>query len=211
MIAARRPKIAAVVMLAGTTVPGTDIVLDQSRRIAAAAGADHASLAAQDKLLKNLFAMLANGQAESPDFVGRLLAKTRNDLPDLADEAFDLSVTAFDRFGQMNSPWFRFFLKYDPAVALKKMDQPVLALFGEHDLQVHPDLNAPVLEEIWKSGKHPISEMVRFPQLNHLFQTSKTGAPSEYGQIEETFNGNVLDKMTIWIQAVAAGNRRISE
>ena len=211
MIAARRPDIAAVVMLAGTTVPGTEIVLDQSRRIAAAAGADEASLRGQDALLKNLFVMLESGEADSPDFVDTLMAKTRSDLPELSDEEFELPDAATAQLGRMNIPWFHFFLNYDPALALKKMDRPVLALFGENDLQVHPDLNVPVLEAIWESGKHPASEMVRFPKLNHLFQTSETGSPADYVKIEETFNMDALNKMTAWIQKVVAENKGNAE
>ena len=211
MIAARRPDIAAVVMLAGTSVPGTEIVLDQSRRIAAASGADEASLKGQDALLKNLFVMLERGEADSPDFVDKLMAKTRSDLPEVSDEEFELPDAATAQLGRLNVPWFHFFLNYDPAVALKKMDRPVLALFGENDLQVHPDLNVPVLEAIWESGKHPASEMVRFPKLNHLFQTSVTGSPAEYVKIEETFSMDALNKMTAWIQDVVAENRGSTE
>jgi hypothetical protein len=35
--------------------------------------------------------------------------------------------------------------------------------------------------------------------LNHLFQTATTGAPSEYGKIEETFSRAALDFLTDWI------------
>jgi hypothetical protein len=37
------------------------------------------------------------------------------------------------------------------------------------------------------------------PGLNHLFQDAKTGAPSEYGQIEETISPVALDKIALWI------------
>ena len=42
-------------------------------------------------------------------------------------------------------------------------------------------------------------ETVEFEGLNHLFQTAKTGNPSEYGQITETFSPTVLDKISSWI------------
>ena len=151
--------------------------------------------------------MLERGEADSPDFVDKLMAKTRSDLPEVSDEEFELPEAATAQLSRLNIPWFHFFLNYDPAGALKKMDRPVLALFGENDLQVHPDLNVPVLEAIWESGKHPSSEMVRFPKLNHLFQTSETGSPAEYVKIEETFNPDALNKMTAWIQEVVAENR----
>ncbi|MCH2183662.1 MAG: alpha/beta hydrolase [Mariniblastus sp.] len=206
MIAARRPDIAAVVMLGGTTVPGDQIVLDQSRRIAAVAGASETDLDFQEALTKNAFAMLRKGEVESPDFIEKLMARTREQLTvDGEEPEFELPESAADSLSRLNIPWFRFFLDYDPAVALRKMDCPVLALFGDHDLQVHPDLNVPVLEAIWQEGKHPASEMVRFPGLNHLFQESETGSPAEYVQIDETFNLAPLNKMTEWIQQVTAG------
>jgi hypothetical protein len=38
-----------------------------------------------------------------------------------------------------------------------------------------------------------------FPGLNHLFQTCKTGAVSEYGAIEETLAPAVLETIGNWI------------
>ena len=42
-------------------------------------------------------------------------------------------------------------------------------------------------------------EVDELPGLNHLFQTAKTGAPGEYGEIEETIAPVALDTMTGWI------------
>ncbi len=40
--------------------------------------------------------------------------------------------------------------------------------------------------------------------LNHLFQTAKTGAVSEYSQIEETISPVALDKMGAWISNIVS-------
>ena len=37
---------------------------------------------------------------------------------------------------EMLSPWFRFFLTYDPKPTLMQVQCPVLAIYGELDLQV---------------------------------------------------------------------------
>jgi len=37
------------------------------------------------------------------------------------------------------------------------------------------------------------------PGANHLFQTAKTGSPSEYGAIEETIRPMVLELISSWI------------
>jgi hypothetical protein len=40
------------------------------------------------------------------------------------------------------------------------------------------------------------------PGLNHLFQTSTTGAISEYGKIEETISPVALQTMLDWIKEI---------
>jgi hypothetical protein len=37
------------------------------------------------------------------------------------------------------------------------------------------------------------------PGLNHLFQTARTGAPSEYAQLEETFAPAAMQQVGDWI------------
>jgi hypothetical protein len=39
-----------------------------------------------------------------------------------------------------------------------------------------------------------------FPKLNHMFQTCRTGLPSEYGEIEETIAPAVLEYVGDWIK-----------
>ena len=41
--------------------------------------------------------------------------------------------------------------------------------------------------------------MVELKGLNHLFQNCKTGQLSEYGQIEETMEPEVLKRISKWI------------
>ena len=41
----------------------------------------------------------------------------------------------------LKTPWFRYFLTYDPRPALAKVKCPVLAINGEKDLQVPPKEN----------------------------------------------------------------------
>jgi hypothetical protein len=55
----------------------------------------------------------------------------------------------------------------------------------------------PVIRKALEGNKH--AEVDELPGLNHLFQDAKTGAPSEYGQIEETISPVALDKIASWI------------
>jgi fermentation-respiration switch protein FrsA (DUF1100 family) len=97
----------------------------------------------------------------------------------------------------MNTDWFRFFFNYDPAPMLRRVRQPVLALIGSKELQVPADQNLPAIRAALAGN--PNAEIDEMPGLNHLFQTAKTGAISEYGENEETIAPVALDKMTGWI------------
>ena len=77
---------------------------------------------------------------------------------------------------------------------------------GGKDLQVDPDLNLPLAENIFARAANNSSEVLRLPDLNHLFQESDTGNPAEYARIEETFSPIVMDKMVDWIKNVGEGS-----
>jgi fermentation-respiration switch protein FrsA (DUF1100 family) len=75
----------------------------------------------------------------------------------------------------------------------------VLDLNGEKDLQVPPKLNLPAIRQALEEGGNKHFETDELPGLNHLFQTARTGAPSEYAEIEETMSPVALEKMAGWI------------
>jgi hypothetical protein len=116
---------------------------------------------------------------------------------DISDDNQDVVIQTQVR--QVNSPWFRFFLTYDPAPALRQLSVPVLAINGELDLQVPPRQNLPVIERALREGGNSDVTVVELPGLNHLFQTCTTGSPSEYSGIEETISPTALTMMSDWI------------
>jgi uncharacterized protein len=99
----------------------------------------------------------------------------------------------------VNTPWFRFFMSYDPRTTLRQIKVPVLALNGELDLQVAVKQNLPEIAKALKAGGNKKVQTVALPKLNHLFQTAKTGAFSEYAKIEETMSPAALTLMSDWI------------
>jgi uncharacterized protein len=99
----------------------------------------------------------------------------------------------------ITSPWFRYFLTYDPAAALRKVKCPVLAINGEKDRQVSPTQNLPAIRHALTEGGNKNFEVVELPGLNHLFQTAKTGAVGEYAEIEETMSPLAMKTIAEWI------------
>ncbi len=93
----------------------------------------------------------------------------------------------------------RFFLAHEPIPVLSKVRCPLLVLNGEKDLQVDPVQNIPPIEKALKKAKHKDYTIQVLPKLNHLFQHTETGSPSEYAKLTETFSPEALELMAAWI------------
>jgi hypothetical protein len=190
MVAARNPSIAFIVMMAGSGVPGDQIVVEQVRLLNEVNGASRKKAdesAAKERELLTLI------EKEKDDAV---LKKELHDK--LAAEGMsDVQIGA--QINAVMSPWYRNFLIYDPAVALRKVSCPVLAINGEKDLQVPPAQNLSAIRKALEVGGNKNFEVDELPGLNHLFQSAKTGSLAEYAQIEETISPVALDKIASWI------------
>ncbi len=109
---------------------------------------------------------------------------------------------------KMQSPWYMYFISYDPATALRKVTCPVLALNGSKDLQVIAAENLPLIRKALEAAGNKNIDVEELPGLNHLFQTAKTGTIDEYPEIEETIAPMALEKIAGWIQKTTARQQR---
>jgi len=80
-----------------------------------------------------------------------------------------------------------------------KVKCPVLAINGEKGLQALPKESLQSIEEALTAGGNKDYTLKELPNLNYLFQTTRTGALSEYSQIEETIAPEALDLLGKWI------------
>jgi dienelactone hydrolase len=189
MVAARNPDIAFIVMMAGSGVSGEEILVAQTQLIVEAGGATHEAAekaGAEERSLLDIVVREKDVEA--------LKKQLRANLAGQVPEAkMDATIK------QIVSPWYRYFVTYDPAPALTKVKCPVLVLNGEKDLQVPPQQNLPAIRKALEEGGNTNFEIDELAGLNHLFQTAKTGAPSEYADIEETISPVALNKISSWI------------
>ncbi len=214
MVAAVSPVPTFIVLLAGPGMPGSDLLALQGRLISEANGTKPEDAARNAEKSRTILEMFRDNKPE-PDIRAAILAAieaelaiepTTKDKP--AEERTKLAnESTTQQMMTMASPWMRRFLQIDPTVALRKVTIPVLALNGEKDLQVPPKENLAGIAEALKAAGNAHVTTKELPGLNHLFQTSETGSPSEYADIEETFAPAALDAVTAWILELAAKGR----
>lgn len=178
------------------------MLLLQGDLIAKAEGQPEAALTQSHVIRERLIETVAT----EPDAAKRQkkLDEIGGDMKKLLTEADKKTIGDVDtliksQVQTLNSPWMRYFLAYDPQPALKKVTCPVLAIDGERDLQVPPKENLALVEAALKAGGNKDITVKELPGLNHLFQTCKTGSPSEYAGIDETIAPLALQTMGDWI------------
>ena len=189
MVAARDPDVAFIVMMAGSGVPGDEILVAQLQAIEEASGKSHEEATKDAAKEREILTLVETEKDEA------VLAKELKDK--MAGEVSQAQIGA--EIKAFTSPWFRYFMTYDPAAALRKVTCPVLAINGEKDTQVPPKQNLPAIRKALEQAGNKHFEVEELSGMNHLFQTARTGAPSEYAEIEETMSPVALDKMASWI------------
>jgi len=189
MVAARNPDVAFIVMMAGSGVPGDEILVAQVEAIDESSGKTHAEAVQAGTREREILNLIKTEKDPA------VLEKKLKDK--MAEDGLEAQLGI--EIKALTSPWFRFFMTYDPATSLRKVTCPVLALNGEKDRQVPAKQNLPAIRKALEEGGNKHFEIVELPGLNHLFQTAKTGSPNEYAQIEETIAPVALDTMTVWI------------
>ena len=205
IVAARNSKVAFIILLAGPGTTGEEILIQQERLISKAMGLSDDKILETRKENEKIFSVLKT----EPDFnkaAKAITAMLEADIDSLKDTSAEDKTKArkniLTALMQVNNKWFRTFLVFDPHVYLKQVKCPVLALNGENDLQVPCDENIGEIEKTLKKAGNRKVTVKKFPGLNHLFQHSATGLPSEYGKIEETMSPEVLQVMKDWVLKV---------
>ncbi len=119
--------------------------------------------------------------------------------------ALDTTAVGVEQFIQgtsalLNNKWGREFLLFDAAPYIKKLSVPTLALYGGEDQQVNPQTHAAAFNAALSEKQKSRTTVEILPQLNHLLQHCHTCMVSEYGDLSETINFLVLQKLVQFIQ-----------
>jgi pimeloyl-ACP methyl ester carboxylesterase len=202
MVAVATSDVKFIVLLAGTGIPGNELLELQQELIGRASGMSESDLKTESEVNKGVFDIIVKStdtallRKELTEYIRQKIKEHPDvEIPEgTSDEEFIKNQVA-----QVTNPWIIFFLKYDPAPTLEKVKCPVLALNGEKDLQVPPKENLSAIEAALKKGKNNNVTIKELPGLNHLFQECKTGAPDEYVKIEQTMSPTALEEINRWM------------
>jgi hypothetical protein len=202
MVAVKSKDVSFIVMMAGPGICGEKILELQSKLIAKAGGETDEKINKSVTLSKKLYKIVKEEKDSSVAAVK--LKKVMDEFYNsMSEDEKKLPGNSHENLtGQVRellTPWFKFFLSFDPKDNLSKLRIPILALNGEKDLQVPPKENLAAIEAALKKAGNKDFMIMEFPNLNHLFQTSETGAPSEYNKIEETMAPVALFTISEWI------------
>lgn len=195
IVAAQSADTAFVVLLAGPGTPGHQFIPDQIIANSAAMGADRDLTEQRVEIMQSLIDIVRNardGDSAAAALDGMLTEERLATLEVPADQKETF-------VGSMSRDWYRTLVNYDPADWIPAMDQPVLALQGTLDLQIVAEPNVAGLEALL--ANNPDHDIVVLEGRNHLFQQAETGLISEYAQIEETMDPEVMAIMADWINA----------
>lgn len=198
----RSKDVAFIVMMAGTGQSGDEVIYSQIAAALRANGATAEEIAQNIELQKSLFTIIKSEPDDklAAQKIDAMLEKRKSKMNERELEEFaPVEKSVKDGVSALFSPWYRYFISYNPRPTLEKVQIPVLALNGENDTQVSAEENLEIISAALKKGGNKDFTVKSFPNLNHLFQTSKTGLVGEYGQIEETISPTVLETIADWI------------
>ncbi len=193
MVAVADKRVAFVVMLAGPGVRGDKLFVEQAAEVALASGAPRSYVEKRRAFDRALYAAVVHAPGHETALQRPKVVVTRG-LAEKIVEPQEAKTLPID----VTRPWMAQFLKLDPAIALRKVGVPVLALDGSLDLAVPAGLNLPAIRDALRHDRD--ATILELPGLNHLFQDAKTGAPSEFARIEETMAPSALSTITDWVQ-----------
>ncbi|MDR3226257.1 MAG: alpha/beta fold hydrolase, partial [Prevotellaceae bacterium] len=202
MIAAKSDDIAFIVLLAGSAIKGSDLLLLQTELVSKAMGTPDSVLKQKGEINKKLYNFICNiddeqeRKAKITEYLKETISKTPEIFEGQTEEQIIPAIIE-----QTNAPWIVYFVRYNPAPTLEKVKCPVLAVNGSKDMQVPSKVNLDAINAALTKGVNTDFKLIEFEELNHLFQECNTGSPMEYAVIKQTFSPTALEEISNWIIA----------
>ena len=211
LAAAMSGSVEFIVTLAGPGVAVEANILAQTELIGRANALPDAQIRRDVELLAAILGVLRSS-ASVETLRPLFLAKAREDVaamsPEMRRALTDIPRHADVLFRQqmkmMDTRWFRSLIAYNPSNVVPSLACPVLALYGERDLQAPALINAEGMRTALEQAGHEASSVHIVPGVNHLFQIARIGSPAEYPSLAKEFAPGVISEIAEWILSLSA-------
>jgi pimeloyl-ACP methyl ester carboxylesterase len=205
MVAANNPRVTFVISLGGGAVDGRSLLLRQTERTAEAAGMTEEEVADAVREQRRIFDLvLAKEWEDLKVAIYKITLERLKALPkDRAAALGDLDTFARRKASQslrvFQHPRYQFLLRHDFGKDWEKVSVPVLALFGELDVQCDASQNKVALNQALARTGNDDVKIVIVPAANHLFLKAQTGSMREYAALPRNFAPGLLESISSWL------------
>ncbi|MFI3249126.1 MAG: alpha/beta fold hydrolase [Rikenellaceae bacterium] len=187
-----------IISMAGTGVTGADVLAYQTNYALSQIDISQAERENAANTNRAIYDAIQNSEELNAEVVAKVRKIAESSIPATIDP--QTAEKEINRVVQTaTAPWMYNFIKFNPAPIIEEIKCPVLALNGSLDRQVEASTNLSAIETALKRAGNKQYEIVELKGLNHLFQKADSGDVAEYGEIEETINIAVLEKLSEWI------------
>ncbi len=211
MLAAKSNDIKFIALLATPGITGKEIMLEQTLDLQKKFKVPEEEIQQDYRFNSKIFGIIES-EKDTTKLKKKLIDAYKKFISTLGTKLFTSpkysSPNIKKQINFMIKPWFRYYLTYNPATEFKKVQCPVLILYGENDLQVEPKENNEAIEKALKEGGNYNYESVILPKMNHLFQESESGSPAEYSKIKETFSPKAMQIIVDWMNKIIQQNSK---
>ena len=209
MVAAADSRPAFVISLAGPAVKGDELLLRQAERAAQAEGMSPSMVAEVAREQRRILELaLEKNWKELKAVVHAATLRRLDTLPEEKKALIgDIEAFAARKAAQslrtFQHPRYQFILAHDTAEDWAKVKVPVLAVFGELDVQCDAAQNAAGLRQALARGGNEDLMIKVIPSANHLLVKAKTGSMREYTTLPKDLAPGLLEIITEWVKATA--------
>ncbi|HTA62999.1 MAG TPA: alpha/beta fold hydrolase [Bacteroidia bacterium] len=203
MVAVQNKNVSFIVLLAGTGIPGDQLLLLQQELVGRAMGASDIDLLKEKTINTGAYKLITkstdNQKLKTELTTYYTKAYKDNPIPDSSKSMSTNDLVNF-QVKTLTTSWIQYFIKYNPQPTLQKVKCPVLAVNGSKDLQVPAQVNLDAIKNALTKGGNKNVTIKELPGLNHLFQECTTGSPNEYATIQQTFSPTAMAAILSWLQ-----------
>jgi alpha/beta superfamily hydrolase len=199
LVANNSKDVAFMVLLASTGISGTELSVMQSKTLRQFPVKDEI---AYEKNTRKAIAIVTSNKSDleiKNELTTHYNAFIKPILTSLNVPEKKINLFIESQLKTSLKPWSRYFLQYNPADEIEKLQMPVLSLNGSKDTQVNAKINQEGIRNALIKGGNKDYEIIELENLNHFFQECETGNMDEYRKIEQTFSPTALREISNWI------------